>query len=328
VNVQSRLVAVAAAGARLDVYVSQEISALSRARAKELIVNGDVLVDGRTARPAQRVDTGQRITVELPAPAPIGLTPEPMGLEPIYEDEDLLVLDKPAGLVVHPGPGHREHTMVHGLLALLPDLKGIGGSLRPGIVHRLDLDTSGLLAVAKTDQGQASLSAQFAARTVKKGYLALLDGRPAHERGTIDAPIGRDPRLRQRMAIVARGRPARTRYVTLARLDQTTLVLAVPLTGRTHQIRVHFASIGSPLAGDVIYGGSTAAPRQFLHAAMLRFSRPSDGASVELSSQLPPDLVEVLRRLLPTNGGGADSALRRIQEMVELGQKYFQAEMF
>jgi len=323
VSARSTLVPTAAScGARLDVYLARELDDISRVRARELILSGDVLVDGRTARPSHRVENGQLITIELPPPVPMGLTAEPMDLNVVYEDGDMAVIDKPAGLVVHPGPGHPEHTLVHGLLSRIHDLGGIGGALRPGIVHRLDMDTSGLLAVAKTERGHASLAGQFAVRSVKKGYLALLCGRPGNEHGLIDAPIGRDPRRRRQMAIIARGRAAQTRYVNIESMDRFTFVLAMPLTGRTHQIRVHFAGIGCPIAGDELYGGwKDVAPRQFLHAAFLRLARPSDGQQIELSSPLPEDLCLPLLRL-----GGDKLAGRQIAEMVELARKHFQNE--
>jgi len=323
VNARSTLVPTAAScGARLDVYLARELENISRVRARELIRSGEVLVDGHTARPSHRVENGQCITVELPLPAPIGLTAEPMDLHVVYEDGDMAVIDKPAGLVVHPGPGHPDHTLVHGLLSRLGDLGGIGGVLRPGIVHRLDMDTSGLLAVAKTERGHASLSEQFASRSVKKGYLALLCGHPGRERGLIDAPIGRDPQRRRQMAIMARGRAAQTRYASIERINRFTFALAMPLTGRTHQIRVHFASIGCPIAADELYGGwSGVTSRQFLHAAFLRFARPGDGEKIELSSPLPEDLCVPLLRL-----AGDEPAGRRIEEMVELARKHFQHE--
>jgi 23S rRNA pseudouridine1911/1915/1917 synthase len=317
----------ASSGTRLDVYLAQTVAGLSRARARELILAGDVRVDGRTARPSQRVEQGQSISVELPPPIPMTLKPESMDLRVVYEDDDLLVVDKPAGLVVHPAPGHAEHTLVHGLLGLNRDLPGIGGVLRPGIVHRLDMDTSGLLAVAKTERGHASLSAQFASRTVKKGYLALVAPVLPSGQGLIDAPIGRDPRRRQQMAVVARGRPAQTRYRALGAAGRFTLALAMPLTGRTHQIRVHFASIGCPIVGDAVYGGALqVAPRQFLHAAALRFAKPSDRTEVELWSPLPPDLEEPMMDLLGGVSAAPDQLRARLDEMVESARNHFHHE--
>jgi 23S rRNA pseudouridine1911/1915/1917 synthase len=326
VNAPSTLIAsTASSGVRLDVYLARQMDGLTRTRARELILAGDVRVDGRPARPSQRIECGQSIAVAHRPPVPSRLTPEPMDLSIVYEDEDVLVVDKPPGLAIHPAPGHMEHTLVHGLLARNADLTGIGGVARPGIVHRLDLDTSGLVVVAKTERGHACLSAQFAERKVKKGYLALLSSGPAAAQALIDAPIGRDPRRRQQMAVVSRGRPAQTRYATLGKVDRFAFALAMPLTGRTHQIRVHFASIGCPIVGDAVYGGAgQVAARQFLHAALLRFARPSDGRAIELFSPLPPDLAAVL--IAAMSPGTADHAAKRIAEMVELARNQFQHE--
>ena len=321
------LLSPAQSGDRLDHYLSQELAAVSRTRARELIVSGLVLVDGLEARPSHRVQAGQQIRVNVPAAAPTGLEPEAMPLELVYEDEDMVVVDKPAGLAVHPAPGHRQHTLVHGLLARFPDLPGIGGTVRPGIVHRLDLDTSGLLLVAKTERGHASLSSQFASRSICKGYLALLKGRLAQVRGLIDAPVGRDVSHRQQMAIVPHGRPARTRFVEIAPVANHSLLLAMPETGRTHQIRVHFASLGQPIAGDRLYGGAVSfLTRQFLHAALLRFARPSDGAAVELCSPLPADLRLGLVGLLEAESIPPESIDQRIGQMIQFSVQHFHRE--
>lgn len=314
-------------GSRLDRFVAEHLDDLSRTRARDLIVEGSVLVAGRPSRPSYRVQAGDEITLDLPPLLSSTLVPEKMPLSISYEDADMLVLDKPPGIAVHPAPGHAVHTLVHGLLARYPDLPGIGGTQRPGIVHRLDLDTSGLLMVAKSERGMSSLSAQLEARTVKKGYLALLKGRLAAPDGVIDAPIGRDPVHRQQMAVVRDGREARTRYHQLAVLDGLTLVLAQPETGRTHQIRVHFAAAGAPVAGDELYGGQVDfLNRQFLHAAFLRFARPSDGEPVELYSPLPDDLTSALSGLLTGAGKGLPALDRSIARMLGLAEKHFRSE--
>jgi 23S rRNA pseudouridine1911/1915/1917 synthase len=236
----------------------------------------------------------------------------------------MVVLDKRAGIAVHPAPGHAEHTLVHGLLARYPDLPGIGGTQRPGIVHRLDLDTSGLMMVAKTPRGMASLAAQLEARKVRKGYIALLKGRLEKTSGIIDAPIARDPIHRQRMAIVAGGRQARTRYQQLAGWNDATLVLAQPETGRTHQIRVHFTALGAPVAGDATYGGMVDyLDRQFLHAAFLRFGRPCDSETVEVDSPLPADLRGALGGILQSHGTPAIEIDRSIAQMLALAKRHY-----
>lgn len=295
------------AGARLDTYLAHAVPDLSRSRAERLIEEGLVLVDGRPARPATRVQAGTRVTVELPPPQPLALVPEPIPLRIVYEDPDILVIDKPAGLVVHPAPGHPTGTLVQALLGHTEALAESEDPTRPGIVHRLDKDTSGLMVVAKTERARLWLVDQFAARRVHKRYVALLAGAVTPDEGVIDAPIGRHPVHRQRMAIVPEvrgGRPARTAYRVLERFPGYTLVEAFPETGRTHQIRVHFASRGWPVVGDPVYGGRRATraaealglTRQFLHAADLRFTLP-DGRELSFHSELPEDLAAALDRL-------------------------------
>ena len=234
--------------------------------------------------------------MRVPPPRPLDVEPEAIPLRIIYEDEDLLVVDKPAGMTVHPAPGQTRHTLVNALLAHCRDLSGVGGVLRPGIVHRLDKDTSGLLLVAKNDRAHADLSRQLKERAVEKGYLALVRGRMEQAEGVIEGAIGRDPRNRKRMAIVEGGRPARTAYRVREYLDGMTLVEVAPSTGRTHQIRVHFAAAGHPIVGDALYGKPSAlVGRQFLHAYRLAFRHPRDGRHVAFESPLPPDLEEALR---------------------------------
>lgn len=224
-----------------------------------------------------------------------------MPLDVVYEDADLLVVNKPAGMVVHPAAGHDSHTLVQGLLAHCTDLSGIGGERRPGIVHRLDRDTSGLLMVAKNDRAHASLSRQLQSRSVSKFYLALLHGRPNPTNGVIDAPIARDPYDRRRMAVRNDGRSSRTRYFTIGNAGGYALVVAGLETGRTHQLRVHFAAIGRPIAGDPIYGAEGGpAGRLWLHAWRLGFSRPGDGERIVLEAPPPQALADSWSRLIKT----------------------------
>jgi len=292
---------VAAVAPRLDRYLAEQQTHLTRAHIQVLIKAGLVTVNGQPARPSQRLRPGDRVRVVVPPPEPLALEAEPLPLRVVYEDSDIIVVDKPSGLVVHPAPGHREHTLVNALLAHCPDLAGIKGTIRPGIVHRLDKDTSGLLVVAKTDAAQQSLSQQIAQRAITKGYLALVVGRLSPERGTVDAPIGRHPVDRKRMAVVPNGREAVTRYEVLRYYRDCTLVDVRPVTGRTHQIRVHMAHLGHPIAGDPIYGRGVArrveVPRLFLHAYLLGLRLPSDGRWVEFRAELPEELRVVLDQL-------------------------------
>ncbi len=280
---------------RLDLYVAHHCPDVSRSRAHRLIEEGHVTVNGRVAKPSRPLQRGDRVVVRVPPPSPLDLVPEAIPLSVVYEDRDLLVIDKPAGLAVHPGAGRSRHTLVNALLARCPDLTGVGGVLRPGIVHRLDKDTSGLLLVAKNDRAHADLSRQLKERTVDKGYLALVTGRLEPGEGVIEGAIGRDPRNRKRMAVVDGGRPARTAYRVRERLDGCTLVEVAPSTGRTHQIRVHLAAIGHPVVGDAVYGRPSAlVGRQFLHACRLGFRHPADGRPLLFESPLPADLQQAL----------------------------------
>lgn len=292
---------VEAPAARLDRYLAERQDRLTRAHIQKLIKEGLVTVNGLPVRASQRLRPSDRIRVTVPPPTPLELVPEPLPLSIVYEDADIIVVNKPAGLVVHPAPGHRHRTLVNALLAHCPDLAGIKGTIRPGIVHRLDKDTSGLLVVAKNDAAQQSLSRQIAQRAILKGYLALVVGRLARERGTVDAPIGRHPRDRKRMAVVPEGREAVTHYQVLSYYRDCTLVDVRPVTGRTHQIRVHMSYLGHPIVGDPIYGRGPArrveVPRLFLHAYLLGFRRPSDGSWLELRSELPVNLEAALEPL-------------------------------
>ena len=284
---------------RLDRFVEAHCPDLSRSRSARLVKEGWVRLNGAIAKPAAAVRAGDVVDVVVPPPVPSELEPQEMPLGIVYRDAHILVVDKPAGLTVHPGPGHPDRTLVNALLALEPELKGIGGTQRPGIVHRLDKDTSGLMMVAKTDAAHASLSRQLQERTVNKTYLALLAGQLAGNEGLVDAPSARNPRHRQRMAVVSGGRAALTRYRVVARAGGHTLVEAYPETGRTHQVRVHFAHLGHPLMGDATYGqASPILGRHFLHAARLGFRLPPDEREWrEFEAPLPEDLEAALELL-------------------------------
>lgn len=301
-----------AEGQRLDAWLARRLAFLSRSRLQALIDGGHVLLDGARARPSARVRPGQVVRVHVPDPVPAEPQPEDIPIAVVHEDARLLVVDKPAGLVVHPGAGTARGTLVNALLRHVHDLSGVGGVLRPGIVHRLDRGTSGLLVVAKDDETHRSLVRQFAGRTVEKEYLALVLGLPARPAGEVDSPIGRDPVHRQKMSVRApRGREARTSWRVEERFDGAALLRVRIHTGRTHQIRVHLASIGHPVAGDAVYGGTRtpssrrAASREALlslerpalHAARLSFAHPASGERIAFEAPLPPDLEAVLERL-------------------------------
>jgi 23S rRNA pseudouridine1911/1915/1917 synthase len=281
---------------RLDKYVCQKLTELSRTRVQKLIAEGYITVNDQVAKAGLRLNIGDRLRVIIPPAPPSTLTPEAMPLNILYEDDDLLVVDKPAGLAVHPAPGHPSHTLVNALLSHFPHLADISDSLRPGIVHRLDRDTSGVMLVAKNSLAQADLAEQFKARSVAKAYLVLVKGHLTPENGGIEAAIGRDPRNRKRMAVVAEGREARTEYRVVKYIGDYTLLEVMPETGRTHQIRVHLAAIGFPVVGDKVYGvKSPHLSRQFMHACRLGFKLPSSGEYVEFKSELPQDLVQALK---------------------------------
>jgi 23S rRNA pseudouridine1911/1915/1917 synthase len=281
---------------RLDLYVAHHCPEVSRSRAQRLIEEGFVTVNGRPAKASRLLQRGDRVVVRVPPPSPLDLEPEAIPLSIVYEDDDLLVVDKPAGMAVHPGAGRSRHTLVNALLARCPDLAGVGGVLRPGIVHRLDKDTSGLILVAKNDRAHTALSRQLKERTVEKGYLALVTGRLEPGEGVIEGAIGRDPHNRKRMAVVEGGRPARTAYRVREHPADCTLVEVTPSTGRTHQIRVHLAAVGHPVVGDAVYGRpSPFVGRQFLHACRLGFDHPVDGRRLLFESPLPADLQQALR---------------------------------
>jgi len=301
-----------AKGQRLDAWLARQLPALSRSRLQGLIEDGHVRLDGARARPSARLRPGQAVRVDVPAPVPAEPQPEDIPIAVVYEDAHLLVVNKPAGLVVHPGAGTSRGTLVNALLGHVHDLSGVGGVLRPGIVHRLDRGTSGLLVVAKDDETHRSLVRQFAGRTVEKEYLALVLGSPARPSGEIDSPIGRDPVHRQKMSVRApRGREARTSWRVEERFDGAALLRVRIHTGRTHQIRVHLASIGHPVAGDAVYGGKrtlssrraaareayASLDRPALHAARLAFTHPATRERLTFEAPLPADLESVLALL-------------------------------
>lgn len=289
-------------GERLDKYVSTAVPALSRTYVQELIDRGLVLVDGYVRKAKFVITPGQKVQLTVPEPIAIELEAENIPLDIVYEDADVIVLNKPAGMVVHPAAGHPSGTLVNALLYHAPDI-AVGGSNRPGIIHRLDRDTSGLMVVVKTDRARTSLVAQWQARTVDKGYVALVYGEMDVEEGTVDAPIGRDAQNRKKMAAIRGGRDAITHFSVAERLRGCTYLNLDLETGRTHQIRVHLAFIGYPIAGDALYnrhigpygGKSAVTDRQFLHAARLGFRLPG-GKEVEFEQPLPEDLAIGLLR--------------------------------
>jgi 23S rRNA pseudouridine1911/1915/1917 synthase len=282
-------------GERLDVFVARRIPSLTRARVQKLIEEGRVTIAGQRPKPSLRLDVGQRVTVDVPPPVDGVAVAEDIALDIIYEDADMLVVNKPPGMTVHPSPGHTSKTLVNAILSHCHDLSGIGGVLRPGIVHRLDRDTSGVIVVAKNDAAHNALAKQLKERSIEKTYVALVEGTPQPAEGVIDAPIARDPRNRQRMAVVDRGRESTTAYKLIERFSGMSLVEARPKTGRTHQIRVHLAAIGHPIIGDRVYGKpSQLICRQFLHARRIVFAHPRTGERVEFDAPLPADLEGAL----------------------------------
>lgn len=307
----------AGAGARLDAWLARTVAELSRSRIRALIEGGFVTLDGAPARPSARLRGGQEVRLVVPPPRPAAPPAEPIPLRIVHEDDDLLVVEKPAGLVVHPGAGAIGGTLVSALLHHARSLSGVGGVARPGIVHRLDKGTSGLLVVAKNDAAHRGLVEQFAGRTVEKEYLALVHGVPRAKEGTVAAPIGRDPRHRKRMSVRApRGREARSSWRLAEAFDGAALLRVCIHTGRTHQVRVHLASLGHPVAGDPTYGGRRtpscrsadareallSLSRPALHAARLGFVHPATAKRVVFESPLPEDLAAVLARLRSAAG--------------------------
>jgi 23S rRNA pseudouridine1911/1915/1917 synthase len=285
-------------GSRLDRFLSDACPDLSRSRIQRLIDDGFVTVDGTPERASFRLKKGSNVELVLPPIKETTLVPEDILIDVKYEDRDIAVVDKPAGLTVYPAAGHYSHTLANALIRRFPDLATFGDSLRPGIVHRLDKDTSGLMVIARNEKARTDLIEQFKSRAVVKCYKALVKGRLMPLTGSIDAPIGRDPSDRKRMAVVTGGREARTDYHVLEHLGAYTLVEACIKTGRTHQIRVHFSAIGHPLLGDSAYGGkSQLLGRQFLHAGRLELRLPSNNEIRAFVSALPADLQSVLSEL-------------------------------
>lgn len=311
-------VAPEAAGMRLDQFLADRPElGLTRSHAAKLIKEGRVALDGApVGKAGTRVRAGQSVVVEVPEPEPLAAEPEALPVEVVYEDADVIVINKPRGMVVHPAPGHIRGTLVNALLARCPDLAAINDVLRPGIVHRLDRDTTGLLVVAKNEPAYHALQRQLKERTIRREYLALVHGQPP-DAGTVDAPVGRHPTERKRMAVVPKGRPAVSHFRVLERFPAPgvaagnaaagvacgggyALLSVVLATGRTHQIRVHMAHIGHPVAGDPVYGprrNPLGLAGQALHARRLVFSHPRTGAVLEFTVPPPPDFAEVLQRL-------------------------------
>jgi 23S rRNA pseudouridine1911/1915/1917 synthase len=296
------------AGARLDMFLARQLPQFSRSQIQRLIREGAVRVEGAQPKPSLVVWDGLTADVSVAPPAPLDLQPEPLPLTILHDDSSILVIDKPAGMVVHPGAGHKTGTVVHALLHHVGGLSGIGGRERPGIVHRLDRGTSGVMVIAKTDAAHRGLAQQFHDRTIDKEYIALVWGKVAAG-ATMDLPVGRHPRLRRKMSTRARhGRSALTRVIDAEPFDGLTLVRVAIATGRTHQIRVHLAEAGHPVAGDSLYGGVRRRlpprlgaigrlDRPFLHAARLRLVHPASARQMTFEAPLPRDLADVLSTL-------------------------------
>jgi len=283
---------------RLDRFLAKQLPDYSRSRLQQLIRTGFVLLNGATTRPRQLVRSGDKVELTEPPLEKIESQPEPIPLEILFEDNDLIVINKPAGLVVHPGAGHRQHTLVNALLSHCTTLSGIGGKERPGIVHRLDKETSGCLVVAKNDEAHRELSRQFAERVVEKTYLALVAGKLRKRSGVIEEKIGRHPVHRQRMSVCSsRGRPAKTEYRVVRSGNQASLVECRLHSGRTHQVRVHLHHLGHPVLGDKVYATRAAKdfPRQMLHAWKLGFRHPGTGDWKSLEASLPDDFATAVK---------------------------------
>jgi 23S rRNA pseudouridine1911/1915/1917 synthase len=292
-------------GQRLDLFLADMIPSLSRSRLGSLIRAGDIVVNGTSSKAAYRLKSDEQIEVTIPSPQPMDIVPEKVDFTVIFEDEDLIVIAKPPGIVVHPACGHQNGTLVHGLLAHCDNLSGISGTERPGIVHRLDKDTSGAMVIAKNDRTHHALAELFKNREVKKVYHAIVDGWPAQQQGCISQQIGRHRSNRKKMAVLEHGgREAVTCWKVLRKLPYALTYLEVkPETGRTHQIRVHMAHLGHPIAGDILYGrrnekySKCNIKRQALHAYSLSFRHPVSGQEQEFISPVWPDMDEVLNSL-------------------------------
>jgi 23S rRNA pseudouridine1911/1915/1917 synthase len=315
------------AGLRLDRFLASQLPEMSRTRIQALVEQGRVLVDGLSRKASQRVELGATVVIEIPPPPVPGAQPEKIPLEILYEDEDLVAVNKPAGMIVHPGAGAEKGTLVAALLHHFGGISGlssIGAPLRPGIVHRLDKGTSGVVVIARTDAAHLNLAEQFRSRRVEKTYLALLHGKVKGESGRIELPVARDLRRRSRMTARRRqGREARTDWRIRVRLDGFSLIEADLHTGRTHQIRVHFSALGSPVVGDTLYGAprreridSEMLPelgRNFLHAARIRFAHTRSGKELDIRAPLPAELrtyLEALGRAAHTDSRAIDAALQ------------------
>jgi 23S rRNA pseudouridine1911/1915/1917 synthase len=297
---------------RLDLFLAKALPLQSRSTISHLIKKGHIKVSGQICKAGYRIRSGDRISGSIPEPLPSLYLPEPIPLEILYEDDHLMVINKPAGLVVHPAPGHYTGTLVNALLYHCPDLKGIGGEIRPGIVHRLDKDTSGVMVVAKDEKTHQALSAQFKSRTVRKDYWALTHGPWLQETGSILLSIGRHPTDRKKMSVHStRGRPAETLWQVESRFPGLTLVRATLKTGRTHQIRVHFAAVHHPIVGDPVYSGGkwlnrllpevkrivSDVQRQMLHAKSLGFIHPETKTAMSFETNIPKDMAVILDQL-------------------------------
>ena len=286
---------------RLDAFLASSLDGLTRSQATRLIESGEVAVNGRAVSKSYKLAGGEDIAVTLPEPEPVEAVPQDIPLDVVYEDADVIVVNKPSGMVVHPAPGHPDGTLVNALLYhCAGTLSGIGGALRPGIVHRIDRDTSGLIIVAKNDAAHQYLSAQLADHTLARTYECIVVGALREDRGTVDAPIARHPTDRKRMAVVAGGREAVTHWEVIARYPGYTHVRCRLETGRTHQIRVHMAYIGHPILGDTVYGAKKEVPGltgQCLHAVGLRFLHPRTHEVVELSCPLPDEFTRMLQKI-------------------------------
>lgn len=286
---------------RLDAFLASSLDGLTRSQATRLIESGEVAVDGKPVSKSYKLAGGEDIAVTLPEPEPVEAVPQDIPLDVVYEDADVIVVNKPSGMVVHPAPGHPDGTLVNALLYhCAGTLSGVGGALRPGIVHRIDRDTSGLIIAAKNDAAHQYLSAQLADHTLARTYECIVAGALREDRGTVDAPIARHPTDRKRMAVVAGGREAVTHWEVIARYPGYTHVRCRLETGRTHQIRVHMAYIGHPILGDTVYGAKKEVPGltgQCLHAVGLRFLHPRTHEVVELSCPLPEEFTRMLQKI-------------------------------
>jgi 23S rRNA pseudouridine1911/1915/1917 synthase len=324
------VVPVEQAGVRLDRFLASELAAMSRTRIQTLMEEGRVLVDGAAMKPSHKIEPGSTVLIEVPPPPAAGVEPENIPLEVLYEDHDIAIINKPAGMIVHPGAGADAGTLVAALLHRFGGIGGlstVGGPLRPGVVHRLDKETSGVILIARNDAAHRKLVTDFQSRLIEKTYIALLHGKLKGEKGIVDLPVARDLHRRARMTARRReGRQARTDWTVRLRLDGLTFIEADLHTGRTHQIRVHFSALGCPVVGDTLYG----APRQeriaaeflsplgrnFLHAARIAFTHPSSGERMQFRAPVPPELVNYLKSLAHLTKAGPASIDAALKEFL------------